>query len=93
MKIHQNPFKINEFHKISTASTTGILACLSRRIYFHQKIVPEMEFSDKADIENDQVCCPTSSGLRDRVAGRSSEIGQICSYLVFSNVVFIFAKR
>ena len=47
-----------------------------------------MEFSDKADIENAQACCPTPSRLRDRVAGRSSEIGQICSYQGFSNVVF-----
>ena len=62
---------------------TVLLADQSRRTYFHQKKVPEMEFSDKADIENAQACCPTPSGLRDRVAGRSSEIGQICSYLFF----------
>ncbi len=69
-----------------------LLAGQSRRTFFHQKKVPEMEFSDKADIENAQACCPTPSGLRDRVAGRSSEIGQICSYQGFSNVVFINSK-
>ena len=69
-----------------------LLAGRSRWIYFHQKKVPEMEFSDKADIENAQACCPTPSELRDRVAGRSSEIGQICSYQGFSNVVFIYCN-
>ena len=57
-----------------------LLASLSRRIYFHQKKVSEMEFSDKADIENAQVCCSTPSELGTRVAERPSDIGQICSY-------------
>ena len=36
-------------------------ASLSHPIYFHQKKVPEMEFSDNVDIKNVQVCCPTPS--------------------------------
>ena len=70
-----------------------LLASLSRRIYFHQKKVSEMEISDNADIENAQVCCLTPSELGDRVGERSSENSQICSYPGFYNPVFICAME
>ena len=41
-------------------------------IPLHPK-VPEMEFSDKVDIKNAQVCCPTPSRLGERVGQRPSQ--------------------
>ena len=67
-----------------------VLASRSRWIDFHQKKVPEMEFSDKVDIKNAQVCCPTPSELGARVPERPSDIGQICSYPRLYNPVFTY---
>ena len=63
VKIHQNPFKIYQFHKIFTVST--LLAARSRWIYFHQKKVSEMKFSDKVDIKNVQNELVKSEEKRD----------------------------
>ena len=67
-----------------------VLASRSRWIYFHQKKVSEMEFSDKVDIKNSQVCCPTPSELGARVPERPSDIGQICSHPRLYNPVLIY---
>ena len=74
----ENFMKLIDFERIFMCR--HVLASRSRWIYFQQKKMSEMKFSDKVDITNVQVCCPTPSRLGERVGQRPSEIALICSY-------------
>ena len=71
----------------------SLCAGLLRNIIPIQLKVPEMNFSDKVDIENTQVCSITPSELGVIVDRSWSVNAPICSYPGFYNSGFIWLVK